>query len=82
MMMILIVRLFLLPESGVTAYEKQQILESHNKLRQTVATGHINGQPMAENMQEMKWDDELASKAQYWANQCGFQHDPNRYLSK
>lgn len=39
--------------SGISAYEKNQILESHNRLRQTVAQGRIPGQPAAENMQEM-----------------------------
>lgn len=28
------------------------------------------------------WDEELAIKAQQWANQCQFEHDPSRYLSK
>lgn len=39
-------------------------------------------QPGAQNMQEMVWDDELAAKAQQWANQCTFEHDPSRYLGK
>jgi Cysteine-rich secretory protein family len=51
-------------------------------LRQTVATGHVPGQPAAQNMQEMQWDDELAAKAQQWANECTFQHDPSRYLGE
>lgn len=33
-------------------------------------------------MREMVWDEELAAKAQEWANQCTFEHDPSRYLSK
>lgn len=57
-------------------------MEEHNFLRQTVATGHVRGQPAAQNMQEMHWDDELAAKAQQWANQCTFQHDPSRYISE
>lgn len=44
--------------------------------------GQIPGQPAAANMQEMHWDDELAVKAQQWANECTFQHDPSRYLGK
>lgn len=67
-------------ESGVTGEERRLILEEHNYLRQTVATGHVPGQPAAQNMQEMQWDDELAAKAQEWANECTFQHDPSRYL--
>lgn len=31
-------------------------------------------------MREMVWDEELAAKAQQWANQCTFEHDPSRYL--
>jgi hypothetical protein len=57
-------------------------LEEHNYLRQTVATGHVPGQPSAQNMQEMHWDEELAAKAQQWANECTFQHDPSRYLGE
>lgn len=69
-------------ESGVTDEEKRLILEEHNYLRQTVATGHVPGQPSAQNMQEIQWDDELAAKAQEWANECTFQHDPSRYLGE
>lgn len=69
-------------ESGVSQEEKRLILEEHNYLRQTVATGHVPGQPSAQNMQEMQWDDELAAKAQQWANECTFQHDPSRYLGE
>ena len=69
-------------ESGVTQEEKRLILEEHNYLRQTVATGHVSGQLAAQNMQEMQWDDELAAKAQQWANECTFQHDPSRYLGE
>jgi Cysteine-rich secretory protein family len=69
-------------ESGVSNDERRLILEEHNYLRQTVATGHVTGQPAAQNMQEMQWDDELAAKAQQWANECTFQHDPSRYLGE
>lgn len=68
--------------TGITQEERRLILEEHNRLRQTVAMGYVHGQPAAANMQEMRWDDELAVKAQQWANQCTFQHDPSRYLSK
>jgi hypothetical protein len=33
-------------------------------------------------MQEMKWDDELAARAQKWAEVCTFAHDPSRYLDR
>lgn len=78
-----VIRVVLSPTgSGVTEDEKRLILEEHNYLRQTVATGHVPGQPSAQNMQEMTWDDELAAKAQQWANECTFQHDPSRYLGE
>ncbi|KAG4077669.1 hypothetical protein HA402_015712 [Bradysia odoriphaga] len=68
--------------TGVTLDERNQILESHNRLRSTVAQGRVPNQPGAANMREMVWDDELALKAQQWANQCTFQHDPSRYLDR
>lgn len=45
-----------------------------------MAQGQVPGQPNAQNMREMVWDEELAAKAQQWANQCTFEHDPSRYL--
>lgn len=45
-----------------------------------MAQGRVANQPGAANMQEMVWDDELSAKAQQWANQCTFEHDPSRYL--
>lgn len=68
--------------TGVSQAEKFQILDVHNRLRQSVAQGRVANQPGAQNMQEMVWDDELAAKAQQWANQCTFEHDPSRYLGK
>ncbi|XP_055852107.1 cysteine-rich secretory protein LCCL domain-containing 2 [Episyrphus balteatus] len=68
--------------SGITADEKKIILQEHNKLRQLVATGGFPGQPAAENMQEIVWDDELAARAQEWANNCEFRHDPNRTIKR
>ncbi|GAB0091046.1 cysteine-rich secretory protein LCCL domain-containing 2 isoform X1 [Sergentomyia squamirostris] len=71
-----------LMKTGVSEQDKYEILESHNRLRQSVAMGQVRGQPGAENMMEMKWDNELAAKAQQWANQCTFEHDPSRYLNR
>lgn len=68
--------------TGITAAQKSEILEAHNRLRSQVAQGRVPGQPSAQNMREMVWDDELAAKAQQWANQCIFEHDPNRYIGK
>lgn len=39
--------------NGVTAQEKQIIIDHHNKMRQSVALGQIWGQPPASNMMEM-----------------------------
>jgi Cysteine-rich secretory protein family len=63
----------------LTEEDRRLILAEHNYLRQTVATGHVPGQPAAQNMQEMHWDNELAVRAQQWANECTFAHDPDRY---
>lgn len=68
--------------TGITQAQKAEILDAHNRLRATVANGQVPGQPGAQNMREMVWDEELAAKAQQWANQCTFEHDPSRYLSK
>lgn len=72
----------ILMKSGLGPSDKYDILEEHNKLRQSVAQGLIPGQPGAENMLEMQWDDELASKAQEWADQCIFKHDPKKKLGR
>ncbi|XP_055586464.1 protein lon-1-like [Uranotaenia lowii] len=69
-------------KSGLDPSDKYDILEEHNKLRQAVAKGLIPGQPGAENMLEMQWDDELASRAQAWADQCLFKHDPKKKLAR
>ena len=57
-------------------------MREHNRLRQLVATGQYPGQPAAENMRELTWDNELAALAQKWANNCQFRHDPHRSISK
>lgn len=71
---------FVLIATGIGPGEKYEILEAHNRLRSLVAQGQVPGQPSAQNMREMVWDEELAAKAQEWASQCTFQHDPNRYI--
>ncbi|KAL5285149.1 crispld1 family protein [Megaselia abdita] len=68
--------------SGLVGDEKRIILQEHNRLRQSVATGNVLGQPSAENMREIVWDDELAAKAQEWANNCQFRHDPKRTINR
>lgn len=42
-----------LGSTDLSCEEKQTILDEHNRLRQLVALGQINGQPSAANMREM-----------------------------
>ncbi|XP_065363743.1 transcription factor mef2A isoform X1 [Calliphora vicina] len=68
--------------AGITEEEKEIVLREHNRLRQTVATGRYPGQPGAENMREIVWDNELAQRAQQWAENCEFRHDPHRTINR
>lgn len=63
---------------GVSQAEIDEIITTHNILRQKVANGQEANQPSAANMKQMKWNDELAAIAQRWADQCTFGHDENR----
>ena len=49
---------------------KTELLDKHNELRAKVANGEEDGQPSAQNMNKLEWDDELARNAQLWADQC------------
>nr|QEE04224.1 venom allergen [Scolopendra mojiangica (nomen nudum)] len=64
-----------LKNSGLTTSDKAQLVDVHNRLRAKVANGQQTGQPSAADMKQMKWDDELAAKAQEWANTCQGGHD-------
>lgn len=44
---------FVVESGGLTAYEKQAIVDAHNRLRQSVALGQVSSQPPAANMMEM-----------------------------
>ena len=75
----------------MTESMKQELLDKHNELRAKVANGQEAGQPSATNMNKLVWDDELASNAQLWANQCpdrswvkskSAPHDPDRRTIK
>ncbi|CAB3383440.1 Hypothetical predicted protein [Cloeon dipterum] len=68
----------LLRSGGLGCTDKQVILDTHNQLRQSVALGHVAGQPPAAGMREMVWDEELAAIAQRWADQCTVGHDAER----
>ncbi|KAJ0178778.1 hypothetical protein K1T71_005553 [Dendrolimus kikuchii] len=65
----------LLISGGLTASEKQAIVDAHNRLRQSVALGQVASQPPAANMMEMVWDNELAATAQHWSDECIPAHD-------
>ncbi|XP_046683759.1 venom allergen 5-like [Homalodisca vitripennis] len=65
----------LLRSGGLTCQDKRLIVDTHNQMRSMVASGRIAGQPAAANMLEMVWDEELARKAQQWADQCINGHD-------
>ncbi|XP_025163156.1 venom allergen 3-like [Harpegnathos saltator] len=62
-------------DNDITCDIVRDILDTHNRIRQSIAEGSINTQPPAVNMRELYWDSELASGAQDWANQCVFEHN-------
>ena len=62
----------------VTEEGKKVIVDKHNELRRRVAMGQEKNQPPASNMREIIWNDELATIAQRWTDQCNFGHDKNR----
>uniref|UniRef100_A0A146L2J1 Venom allergen 5 n=1 Tax=Lygus hesperus TaxID=30085 RepID=A0A146L2J1_LYGHE len=65
--------------TGIYSEEQRKgIVELHNHLRNYVASGGVHTQPAAQNMREMRWDDELAQLAQKWADGCVFEHDPKK----
>ena len=51
------------------------ILEKHNKKRNLVAGGHLEGYKPAARMGTMQWDEELASLAALNVLQCEMKHD-------
>jgi len=61
--------------TGLTDAQKAEILKSHNAFRSQIAMGSQTGQPGATDMLEMVWDDEVAARAQAWADNCVFDHD-------
>ncbi|XP_034237730.1 venom allergen 3-like isoform X1 [Thrips palmi] len=64
----------------ISASDKELIVRLHNEYRNKVALGQEkrgknNPQPSASNMRKISWDDEIATYAQRWADQCTFEHD-------
>merc|ERR1712051_700551 len=65
---------------GFTEAQKTEMLQIHNDLRAKVASGSANGLPTAGNMRKLTWNEDLATVAQKWADQCLFDHDKNRNI--
>lgn len=61
--------------AGISAADKTAILAAHNAYRRDVS-------PSASDMLKLSWDDEVASIAQKWAENCVLGHDSNykRYI--
>ncbi|CAG9838046.1 unnamed protein product [Diabrotica balteata] len=77
---------------SLSSEEKQYIVEIHNDIRNFVASGFekqgkLGGLPPAANMMPLEWDEELATIAQRWVDQCiplnaSGQHDLCRQSSQ
>ncbi|XP_069113965.1 peptidase inhibitor 16-like [Argopecten irradians] len=57
--------------TGLTAGQKQDLVDYHNTARSEVS-------PTASNMLKMSWSDELAEVAQNYAERCIWSHNPSR----
>ena len=63
--------------------DRQKLVDLHNRYRRHVAKGlekRGGGQPVAVNMNELIWDEDLARVAQRWADQCIDGHDRSRLI--
>jgi len=60
---------------GMSEAVKAAMVAKHNELRRKVAQGNQPDQPPAANMRQLVWDEELATSAQRWADQCTYSHD-------
>jgi len=63
----------------LTVADKQALLNAHNTHRGDTALGKTGTQPMATNMLEMVWDDDLAISSKAHVDQCVFQHSTGPY---
>jgi len=61
---------------GLSDAEKAEVVDVHNQLRQNVAAGNVAGLPAAKagSMKTMSYNEELATIAQRWADQCRWNH--------
>ncbi|EDW86489.1 uncharacterized protein Dwil_GK14741 [Drosophila willistoni] len=60
------------------AAEKATILDKHNTMRNTLASGKLSGYKAAKRMATMRWNDELAKLAALNTKQCEMKHDECR----
>ncbi|VDP79259.1 unnamed protein product [Echinostoma caproni] len=54
---------------------KEEILQLHNEYRQQIRSCSATGQPPAKSMALLRWNENLAMKAQRLADQCRVGHD-------
>ena len=77
-------RNLLLTSDGWETSDKQKVLDLHNDYRSNVASGNeaddgTDGTyPTASNMNQLFWDDALASVAQTYSDTCVWGHNGNR----
>ncbi|XP_043231874.1 venom allergen 5-like [Amphibalanus amphitrite] len=71
-------------ERGVSSEDQDEILEAHNAIRRDVKNGVYADKnlPAAREMPELKWDEELATVAQRWVDQCQGGHDKCRNVPR
>ncbi|XP_077547736.1 uncharacterized protein LOC144159983 [Haemaphysalis longicornis] len=62
-------------KSGLSAADKQILLDTHNKYRSQIAKGKLGRFPPARDMLRLMWDDEMANNAQALAELCQSNHD-------
>jgi len=65
----------------LSAQDKQDILQLHNKVRAETARGKYqcmySSCAMGSNMQKLQWSDALADVASEWSSKCKFEHRQN-----
>ncbi|MBT3983898.1 MAG: CAP domain-containing protein [Bacteriovoracaceae bacterium] len=58
---------------------KEDLLSKHNQLREMVSNGEIEGLPVSTNqLPELEWDENLATVAANFIQNCGSGHDDQR----
>jgi hypothetical protein len=64
-------------KAAFTELEKQSVIDAHNNYRNQIALGTTSIGPKldyASNMRQVFWSEEIAKKAQEWADGCKFKH--------